>query len=135
MANGQLLRITQPDGLDQVIRLPFLSSVVLELPSLESDETTRWQSELNTLLHTCGCSEAAAALLITMGVMSVGAWFDWDTVKSAPFLSVALGLAGCVLSIAAGKAFGRLRGRRRLANSVRLLRAVLMQRTFDRHVA
>lgn len=130
MVTRQHLRITQPDGLDQVLRLPTSSSVVLELPSLESDETKCWQRELNTSLQTCGCGEATAALLIGMGALLVVASSFWNTVKGALFPSIAIGLGWLVLSIAIGKAFGKLRGRRRLVTSVRRLRALLMHRAF-----
>jgi hypothetical protein len=128
MAGREHLRITQPDGLDEVLRLPTSSSVVLELPSLESDETSCWQCELNTLLQSCGCGEATAALLINVGALLVVAYTYWNTVKGAPFPSIAIGLGCSVLSIAIGKAVGKLRGRRRLTTSVRRLHTVLMHR-------
>ena len=131
MVTRQHFRITQPNGLEQVLQLPMSSSVILELPSLESDETKRWQFELNILLQTCGCGEATAALLITMGAFLGVAYVFWNTVKGALFLSLVIGLGCSALSIAIGKAFGKLRGRRRLATAVRQLHVVLMRRTFD----
>jgi hypothetical protein len=127
LITGKPLLVTQPDGLDQVLRLPMQSSVLIELPTLGAEESTRWQREINKILHTCGCSEATAALLITMGLISIYIWFNWGVVKSAPFFSFALGIAVCATSIAAGKAFGKFRARRHLVESVRLLQSILMQ--------
>ncbi len=128
MLASQHLQITRPHGLDQVVRLPRLRSVALELPALEPDETEHWQREINTLLQTCGCGEAAGALLINLGALLVLAYLSWSTVKGAPFRSIAIGLGCSALSVAIGKALGKYRGRRRLLASVRRLHAVLMRR-------
>ena len=135
MLTRQHIRITQPDGLDQILRLPTSSSVVLELSSLQSDESGCWERDINDLLRkTCGCGEATAALLIVMAALLVGAYVFWNAVKGVPFVSIAIGL-GCFLSsIATGKAFGKWRGRRRLTTSVRRLHALLMHRAFDHRV-
>ena|SRR5947208_12056438 len=135
MVTRQKLRITQPDGLDQILRLPTSSSVVLELSSLQSDESECWERDINDLLRkTCGCGEATAALLIVMAALLVGGYVFWNTLKGAPLLSIAIGLGCSVLSIAIGKAFGKWRGRRRLATSVRPLHGVLINRVFDHGV-
>jgi hypothetical protein len=117
-----------PDDLAQVFKVPTSSSVVLELPWLESDEADGWQRELNSRLQTCGCGEAAAALLVNTGALVVVASTYWNTVKSAPFLSIVISLGVTILSVAIGKTVGKWRGRRRLAAAVRRLHAVLMQR-------
>ena len=103
---------------------------MLELPSLAPNETEFWQHQFNTLLRTCGCSEATAALLVNLGVLATFGYGFWNVVKSMPFLAIAIGLVCSILSIAAGKAFGKWRGRRRLANSVRDLQAMLLRHEF-----
>jgi hypothetical protein len=136
MFTRQDFQITQPAGLDQILRLPTSKSVVLELPSLRSDETEGWQREINALLRkTCGCGEATAALLMVMAALLVGVYVFWNTVKGSPFLSIAIGLGCFISSIAIGKAFGKWRGRRRLATSIRRLHAILMQRALDHGAA
>lgn len=131
MLTRREFRVTQADELDQILRLPTSRTVVLELPSLKSDETSRWEREINALLHTCGCGEATAALLIVISAFLAVAYAFWNTVKGAPFLSIAIGLGCSVLSIAIGKAFGKCRGWRRLAISVRRLHAMLMHRALN----
>lgn len=131
MVTRQPLRVTQPTALDQVARLPASGSVVLEFPSLPSDEAKTWQREINALLHTCGCGEATAALLIALGALSIVACASWNTVTASPLLASVIGLGCSALSIAVGKVFGQRRGRRRLTDSIGRLQAVLTRRALD----
>jgi len=110
------------------VREPTPGYVLLELPSLGSDEIAIWQHELNKRLHTCGCSEAAAALLISLGTILIVAFTSWNLLKGAPFASAAIALSCLVSSVAIGKVFGKLRGRRRLVASVARLQRVLKSR-------
>jgi len=135
MVSSPYLQITQPNGLDNVLRLPASARVVLDLPSLTADETQRWQHELDALLQrTCGCNEAAASLLIVLGGLAVLAYVFSNTVRGAPVLSIATAVGSALLGIAGGKAFGKLRGQRRLATLLRRLRARLIDRALDRGV-
>jgi hypothetical protein len=128
MDTKKRVRITQSDELDQVVRDPTPCCVVLELPSLASDETAIWQQELNKRLNTCGCGEAAAALLISLGTILIVAFTSWNSLKDAPFFSITIAISCLVSSVAIGKIFGKLRGRRRLVASVGRLQRVLKSR-------
>jgi hypothetical protein len=129
MATGTNLRIDQPDALSNILQTPAAGSLLLDLPLLNPSESKHWQAELNKLLNPCGCGEAAAGLLISIAILlTVGVIF-WHTCKGAPFQSSALGLTLSVVSIAAGKMYGKLRGRRRLAASIAQLQALLKHRS------
>lgn len=136
MVSSPHLQITRPNGLDHVLLLPASAKVVLDLPSLTADETQRWQHEIDALLQkTCGCNEAAASLLVVLGSLAVLAYVFSNSVRGAPVLSIATAAGSALLGIAGGKAFGKLRGRRRLATSLRRLRARLFDRALDRGLA
>jgi hypothetical protein len=112
----------------QVLKMPASRAVVLDVTTMPPEEARGWERELNRSLHTCGCDEGTAALLLTGMVLSLVAWLHWDVVSVAPVFSAAIGIAGCVAAIGAGKAFGRLRGRRRLKRTVLQLHAELARR-------
>ena len=129
MPTGTNLRIDQPDTLSDILRSPAPGSLLLDLPLLDAVESKHWQAKLNKLLNPCGCGEAAAALLISFSILlAVGVIF-WHTWKGAPFQSSALGLTLWVVTIAVGKKYGKLRGRRRLAASIAQLQALLKHRS------
>ena len=120
------IRVTKADELGQMLTLPPSSTVMLDVPSMAPDRAREWECELNRgLRRTCGCDEGTAALLLAALALCFAAWSQWDLVSNSPTVSASIAL-GCLLSaIAAGKALGRLRGRRRLARAVHRLRAEL----------
>jgi hypothetical protein len=127
MAAIQHLRVASSNDLDQILRVPKLKTVTLELPSIEASRASLLQLEINKLLRTCGCDEAAAAFLAGL-VVALGAvyWF-WPIINSDPILAILIGLGYSALSIAAGKSIGKLRGRRRLATLLRAVQVDLMK--------
>lgn len=132
MFTRQEFQITRQDELDLILRLPSSTRVVIELPSLQSDETESWQCEINALLRkTCGCGEATAVLLSVMAALVVVGHVFWNSVKIAAFLSFAIGVGCFVLAVVIGKVFGQWRGRRRLAASVCNLQTILMHRASE----
>ena len=123
------LRITKAHELRQLLTLPAPSAVVLDVASMPSDEAAAWEREINRRLRPCGCDEGTAALLLMWGVLSMVAWLHWGMVSGAPVISAVIAIGCSGLAIAAGKAFGKWRGRRRLADSVHRLRNLLARCT------
>jgi hypothetical protein len=129
LANGLL--IAEADSLDAVLTLPHGSVVVLDLPSLQRDDQSHWQHELNAMLRACGCGEAAGFFLSATVIGLITAYAYTAGFQHTVLFSLILAFTCSLLSIPLGKAFGKLRARHRLTTKIRCLQALLKRRALD----
>jgi hypothetical protein len=98
-------------------------SVVLDLPDIDKEESSRWQSLINRLLSACGCAEGAVFLIVAIlgyfGFLAIfrpeQPWLTWSTVGIAFGVAVGASLIG--------KLTGLIRARVLLGIAIRHLEA------------
>jgi hypothetical protein len=119
------LIVAHPDHLQNVSQARDPTRVVLKLSMLIPRDAARWESKLNSAIGACGCEEATAFLLITVGAISAAAYFHCPFVPRGMIHLIPLTLCLAIASILVGKSYGKLRARRRLKRTIDQLRIAL----------
>lgn len=120
--------ITHPSQLGALSALPFarqrgLGTLKLGGAIASHPDRSRWETELNRNFYACGCSAAAAGLLICL--IAGAAWAAYQYGRDAWTLGMSAGtvfglaIAGAIV----GKLAGLMRADRRLKETVKEIRS------------
>jgi hypothetical protein len=104
--------------------------IVLQLPSLTTDETVRWQKILNDHYSHCGCSTGQVFVLALFIPYLISILFRFTYSMGWPWMwELACGLSVLLGSAVLGKTVGIKLARKRLRESVNDLVNVIKTRT------
>lgn len=120
--------VTDLATLREVLTLRRGTRVELFLPSLADSETRAVQDRLNRLVSACGCESSTALLIVTVLACGIFDATYWSVVAAHPFKALSINLLACVIGAGAGKGWGLLRARRRLARLIRKTEHQLSQK-------
>ncbi len=110
--------VTDLDSLQRVRSLRRGSRVVLNLPALPDEESSKLQAHLNRCISECGCSVGARALIASVAACILFDSLYWSAFCAHILKALGINLLLCFVAAGLGRTLGRYRAKLQVARTV-----------------